>query len=166
MKKLFYLLFISSVLASCTKQEPVEVVCTCDGATNGTGTSTSSSFVDPNLVGHWKVTGLTSSNTNGWNNGEVNFHFFDDGNIVYSGTSVYSGYFRSISSYRTHSSNCIQLGTGLVNTLNYSINNGILTLTNLSGQNDTRWVIDRYGNIRFDSSLGVYDVEINNLVKQ
>ena len=57
MKKLFYLLFISFVLVSCTKQEPVEVVCTCDGAANGTGTSSSSSsLIDTNLIGHWKNT--------------------------------------------------------------------------------------------------------------
>jgi len=45
MKKLFYLLFISFVLASCTKEEPVEVVCTCGGA--------SGISVDNALVGYW-----------------------------------------------------------------------------------------------------------------
>ena len=51
MKKLFYLLFISSVvLASCTKQEPIEVACNC----GDTGIS-----VDASLVGYWtRVDGI------------------------------------------------------------------------------------------------------------
>ena len=61
MKKLFYLLFISFALASCTKDEPVEVVCTCDGATNGTGTSSSSFNCDTSLVGLWMGTATGSS---------------------------------------------------------------------------------------------------------
>ena len=63
MKKLFYLLFISSVLASCTKDEPLpaEYICTCDGATNGTGTSSSSFNCDTSLVGLWIGTRTTSN---------------------------------------------------------------------------------------------------------
>ena len=45
MKKIFYLLFISSVVfASCTKQDPIDVVCNCGGS----GIS-----VDTSLVGYW-----------------------------------------------------------------------------------------------------------------
>ena len=47
MKKLFYLLFISFALASCTKEEPVEVVCTCGDVNSG---------CDASIVGYWKGT--------------------------------------------------------------------------------------------------------------
>ena len=50
MKKLFYLLFISFALASCTKDEPVECLC---GSSNGTGTNSSSFNCDASLVGLW-----------------------------------------------------------------------------------------------------------------
>ena len=96
MKKLFYLLFISSVLASCAKPDPIEVnvnvtqdstFCNCGGATNGTGTSSSSSFVDPNLIGHWKnTTPLVNLGTNDSaqyisNIGDFDIYFSLDGKM-------------------------------------------------------------------------------------
>ena len=52
MKKLFYLVFISSVaLASCTK----EVTCDCTVSSNGTGTTTSSFNCNSALLGLWKT---------------------------------------------------------------------------------------------------------------
>jgi len=55
MKKLFYLLFISSLaFGSCTKQEPIEVTCDCSGD--------SGIDVDNSLVGYWINTdGLNQS---------------------------------------------------------------------------------------------------------
>ena len=73
MKKLFYLLFISSVLASCAKPDPIEVnvnvtqdstFCNCGGATNGTGTSSSSFNCDTSLVGLW--IGTRTLSNSGW----------------------------------------------------------------------------------------------------
>tara|TARA_B100001173_G_scaffold291905_1_gene283654 strand:- start:548 stop:979 length:432 start_codon:yes stop_codon:yes gene_type:complete len=93
MKKLFYLLFISFALASCTKDEPIEadepiqVACTCDGANNG---SNSSSFnCDTSLVGLW-VGSLSLPGNN------VSYGFFinESGTGYYNnGVNSYSGYY-------------------------------------------------------------------------
>ena len=170
MKKLFYLLFISSVLASCTKQEPVECLC---GSSNGTGTSSSSSFVDPNLTGHWKVTGLTAYeiwNWSGdtiyaWNNGQIDLHFFADGSWDIDANTETGSYPSNTGIYKIHSNNCIDLGDRV---LNYSITNGVLIFSDFPGQNDIRWVIDDYGDIEFRTpgQFSSNDVEINNLTKQ
>ena len=88
MKKLFYLLFISSVLASCTKQDPVEVTCDCSGASNGTGTNSSSFNCDSSLVGLWE--GPRSGGSN------YDFYINESGNgyFGYSGLSNYNqGYY-------------------------------------------------------------------------
>ena len=46
MKKVFYLLFISSIaFGSCTKQEPIDVTCNCSGIS-----------VDTTLIGYWVET--------------------------------------------------------------------------------------------------------------
>jgi hypothetical protein len=51
MKKLFYLLFISSIaFGSCTKQEPIDVTCNCSGIS-----------VDTTLIGYWVETNPTIS---------------------------------------------------------------------------------------------------------
>ena len=171
MKKLFYLLFISSVLASCTKQEPAELTCSCDGANNGT--SSSSSFVDPNLVGHWKVTGLTASEIDNWsgntfyywNNGQIDLHFFADGSWDIDANTKTGYYPSNTGTYKTHSNNCIDLGDRV---LNYSITNGVLIFSDFTGQIDIRWVINEGGDIAFKTPAQFFnnDVEINNLVKQ
>ena len=169
MKKLFYLLFISFVLASCTKEgddaEPVEVVCTCDGATNGTGTSSTSSNIDPNLIGHWKVSGLSSSSSsdNGWDNGQIDLHFFSDGTWDIDGFTGLSSYPQASGTYKIHSNNCIDLGDRV---MNYSINNDLLTFSAVPGQNDIKWIIHSDGDIVFGQYLYSYTVEINNLTKQ
>ena len=85
MKKLFYLLFISSVLASCTKDEPVECLC---GSSNGTGTNSSSFNCDASLVGLWMGT-ATGSTT------ECLFYISESGNGYYDriGGGDFTGYY-------------------------------------------------------------------------
>ena len=167
MKKLFYLLFISFVLASCTKQEPVECLC---GSSNGTGTSSSSSFVDPNLTGHWKQTNVNNPNsTFYWDSGQIDLHFFANGTWHIDGISGTNNLLHSEGNYVIHSNNCIDFGTKV---FNYSINNGVLTFSPVPGQ-DYIWVHNYSGN-SYDyipsGSLNPQNyisyAEINNLVKQ
>ena len=163
MKKLFYLLFISFALASCTKEEPVECLC---GSSNGTGTNSSSFNIDPNLIGHWKVSGLSSSSSspnNGWDNGQIDLHFFSDGTWDIDGFTGLSYYPQASGTYKIHSNNCIDLGDRV---MNYSINNDLLTFSAVPGQNDIKWIIHSDGDIVFRQNLSSYFVEINNLTKQ
>ena len=178
MKKLFYLLFISSVLASCTKDEPVEadepiqVVCTCDGATNGTSSS-SSSLIDTNLTGHWKQNNVNNPYyPNGyWNDGQIDLHFFANGTWHIDGMSGNGLLLQSEGNYVIHSNNCIDFGSKV---FNYSINNGVLTFSSVPGQ-DYIWVHRYYvptnGEVYLyiptnDLSDWNQFAEINNLVKQ
>ena len=175
MKKLFYLLFISSfAFGSCTKQDPVEVICDCSGSN---GNSSISSLVDDNLTGHWKLTNLTAydiyfdmwtnsyDTTYFWNNGQIDLHFFADGTWDIDAIDGTGGYPHVAGSYNLHSDNCIKMGYQV---FNYSINNGVLTFSSFPGQNDIRFAIDDDGNIRFvnPSQFDYTEVEINNLVKQ
>lgn len=175
MKKLFYLLFICSVvLASCTKEgddvEAVQVTCDCGDSSNGTDslniTGSLSTIIDPNLVGHWKVTGLNSVD-NQWNNGEAILHFFADGDVVVNIINTNAGVSTITSEYKTHSNRCIQFSnTNII--LNYSTENGVLTFSNPTGFTDYRVVLSAGATLRVVRFEYIDDnqAEINNLIKQ
>ena len=168
MKKLFYLLFICSVvLASCTKQDPIEVVCDCTGSSSTLTVSGGSSLIDTNLIGHWKQTNVNHPNsTSYWNNGQIDLHFFADGTWDIDGYNGISYLSSDQGTYKIHSNNCIDLGPRV---FNYSINNGVLTFSPVPGQ-DYFWILNYDGGVNialsyeFDMNQGI--AEINNLVKQ
>jgi hypothetical protein len=173
MKKLFYLLFISFIaFGSCTKQEPIDVnvnvtqdslYVDCNCSSNGTG----SLLTDTNLTGHWQMTNVNTINGDltYWNNGQVDLHFFADGTWQINGDSGQGGSPAYDGTYRIHST-CIDLGSKV---MNYSIVNGVLTITAIPGQ-DTFWVLEWNGGAYFQNlaSLNNFSdiIEINNLVKQ
>ena len=128
MKKIFYLLFIGILaFGSCTKQDPVEV--------NITDTT-----YDENLIGHWKATGVSYSST--LSNGQIDLNFFADGVWDFWGNSGDGTIYQHSGTYRTNSSNVINIRHSSADgnkIYNYSINNGLLTITPISGQNEI-WV--------------------------
>lgn len=157
MKKIFYLLFIGIIaFGSCTKQDPIEV--------NITDTT-----FDENLIGHWKATGVLYSST--LSNGQIDLNFFADG--VWQirgndGNNQNPSLFLHSGTYRTNTSNVLNIvhssadGNKLYN---YSINNGLLTITPIPGQ-------DEIWNMRYQNYItGVTNAQIpygviNNLTKQ
>lgn len=153
MKKIFYLLFIGILaFGSCTKQDPIEV------------NITDSSLIDTSIIGHWKATSLSSDS---WINGQIDLHFFPDGYWDIWGYNGISTFYGHQGSYRTHSGNVINIihnnADGNRN-YNYSINNGQLTITPISGQ-DGFWVMK--SNITGISAVtGSYYQRITNLYKQ
>ena len=183
MRKLFYTLFISSVvLASCMKQDPIEVVCDCTGSSSTLTASGGSSLIDTNLTGHWKLTNLTSyeiypdpwtgqfvDTIYYWDNGQIDLHFFADGTWDIDGVSGTNDLPSDQGTYTIHSNNCIDLGPRV---FNYSINNGVLTFSPVPGH-DYLWILGANGvsisssDVFTSTSSQYHDrAEINNLVKQ
>ena len=100
-----------------------------------------------------------------WNNGQVDLHFFADGTWQINGDSGQGGYPAHEGTYKIHTT-CIDLGYKV---MNYSIVNGVLTITAIPGQ-DTHWIFDWDGTTGFQTlgqlNSSSYLIELNNLVKQ
>ena len=90
MKKLFYLLFISSIaFGSCTKQEPIDVTCNCSGIS-----------VDTTLIGYWVETNpslsifIGTDFSGSWYNGNNSYggqySCEGDGHLNFSGSGTNS----------------------------------------------------------------------------
>ena len=137
MKKLFYLLFISSVvLASCTK----EVICDCTGAGGSTNVVVGSSnfSCDTSLVGFWEGTSTTSDYTYTYYISEGGNGYFAETNTTGS-TYNYTGYYSCtdgfLSFIETAESSICFTGTYNItgNIMTFQVSNGwgtgIYTLT-------------------------------------
>lgn len=154
MKKISYLLFIGIIaFGSCTKQDPIEV--------NITDTT-----FDENLIGHWKATGVRYSST--LSNGQIDLNFFADGVWDIRGNDGNTNLYQHAGTYRTHSGNVINIrhSSGDGNKLyNYSINNGLLTITPIPGEDEIWVMTNQNNNTGVTNSQTPYAV-INNLTKQ
>lgn len=159
MKKIFYLLFIGTIaFGSCTKQDPVEV--------NITDTT-----FDENLIGHWKATGVSYSSI--LSNGQIDLNFFADGIWDIWGNNGDGTEYQHSGNYRTNSGNVLNIRHNSADgnkMYNYSINNGLLTITPISGQ-DEIWVMKYMSGLNYGT--GVESVAnplnyaiITNLTKQ
>ena len=176
MKKIFYLLFISSiVLASCEKDEPVEplqVTCDCGDSLNGTNSSNST--VDPNLVGHWKVENVTNQSTATSYSDATTIHlyFFSNGYMCAAADYTYNGSQitgRVTNNFITLDGNKIRLDQGVV--LNYSISNNTLTFYEETGQSPSGLIFSDnvylfFGATTPANSTGSIYYHLNNLIKQ
>jgi len=132
---------------------------------------------DPELVGHWKLSGLTS--TGGfecnWNNGQVDIYFSESGsyNIEYIASESGLSHNFSIGSGSTIIDNSKLIisftdnnGDDASRVFNYSTQNNTLTITQDPGQPEIKWLLDCEGRQDFANSPYEGLIELNNLEKQ
>jgi hypothetical protein len=165
MKRFLFITIISSfVLFSCNKDN------------DNISTSNNTNTFDPELVGHWKLSDLTT--TGGfdcnWDNGQVDIYISESGSFNIEFITSVSG---TAHEFSVGGGSTIIDNSKLIisfsdysddesRVFNYSIQNNTLTLTQDPGQPEIKWVLDCSGNQNFINSLYENYIELNNLEKQ
>ena len=166
MKKLFYLLFITSVvLVSCHKHEhPIEINC-------------GNAYIDAELVGHWRVSGVTSADNSTFVNDDIDLYIDSAGAYViltsaadghtYGNHGIISILSNNKIRVTAEHSNMLSAGISVTyqHVFNYSIQNWLLNLEDDVLDTDHVWQVNEDG-VQSFGNLHPSSGEVNNLTKQ
>jgi hypothetical protein len=166
MKKLLFLtLFFSVALFSCNKEDN-------DITTETNSEDNTETTFDPNLVGHWKISNVTSNSSfePSWENGQIDVYISEQGAYYIEVTprelsTEHASSYGSMSTIINNSKLTIVFDNS-TRVFNYSVSNNTLSLSQDEGQVDIKWTVNDYGNQGFYYSPGSGEIHLNNLVKQ